>query len=389
MDKRRGSIAGSGEAHQIGRGIRKSLVTVTVVSVVALALMFTLERQSPAAKTMASTGGVGKGASFVYLFDSASDAFVFTFTVPSSDANPKDVIVVPGMGYDDVWFTEPGAGRIGRLTYTSTNDYGFEDDYPLLAGSRPMNLVSGGGYIWFTDPGRDSIGRLEPGTGQVDEFEVPAGGYPADLDYASDGSIWFTEMLRDRIARLVVTSTEDYAVNEYYTSTLSGGRPYGLVVAGSNTVYFAQTENDRVTRFSLPDNWLQLYDFTGASDVPNGPYRLALQRLDEVWTTERVGNRITKFHPGTLPLPIPHSLSPANSVPTGIALDVSRDYVWFTQWAAGQIGRFRSGSGVTYYLLPFRDLAPTGIAVNGSGDVWVLASRPHGVYLPSVMRSGG
>lgn len=370
----------------VGRGIRKSLVTVTVVGLMVLALVFALDHESPTAEATTSADVVGGGASFVYLFDSVSEAFVFTFTVPSADANPKDVVVVPGAGCEDVWFTEPGAGRIGRLTYTSTVDYAFRDDYPLFEGSTPLNLVSGGGFIWFTDPSRESIGRLDPATGQVDEFEVPAGGDPADLDYASDGSIWFTEMMKDRIARLTITSTNDYSVSEYYTSTLSGGRPYGLVVAGPNTVYFAQTENDRVTRFSVPNNWLQLYDLTGVTDVPNGPYRLALESMDEVWTTERRGNRLTKFQPGTSPLPLPRALEPSHSMPTSIVMDRDTGYVWFTQWSAGQIGKFRSDIGLQYYRLPLSDLTPTGIVVNGAGDVWVLASRPYDAYLPFIAR---
>lgn len=373
----------------IGRRMWRSVGTAAAVVLLSFVVMFVLEHQAPAAEMGRAPGAAAAGDSFVYLFDSGGEAFVFTLTVPTAEANPRDVIVVDGAGYEDVWFTEPGAGRIGRLTYTETNDYAFRDDFPLLAGSRPLNLVSGGGFIWFTDPGRDSIGRLNPATEQVDEFEAPAGAHPADLDYASDRSVWFTEMMRDRIARLVVKDADDYTVDEYFTSSLSGGRPYGLVVAGRDVVYFAQTENDRVTRFTPPDSWLQLYDSTGASDVPNGPYELALESLNEVWTTERVGNRITKFHPGTFPLPIPHDLSPASSVPTGIAVDVSRDYVWFTQWAAGQIGRFRSGSGAEYYPLPIRNLSPTGIALTGEGNAWVLASAPYRVHLPLVTRSGG
>ena len=369
------------------RRIWKSLATMVMVGLVALALVLLLEYESPAAETTASVGPMGTGESFVYLFDSVSETFVFTFTVPDASANLKDVIVVPRAGYEDVWFTEPGAGRIGRLTYTTTNDYNFEDGYPLPAGSRPLNLVAGGGFIWFTDPGRDSIGRLDPATGQVDEFEVPDGAYPAGLDYASDGSIWFTEMMRDRIARLVITSTVDYQVEEYFTASMAGGRPYGIVVSGEDIVYFAQTQNDRVSRFTPPNNWLHVFDYSGSSDVPNGPYELALESLDQVWATEREGNRVTKFKPGTFPLPIPNSLTPANSLPTGIAIDSGT--VWFTQWAAEQIGWLKSGTSAEYYPLPVPNLAPTSIAVGDEDEVWVVASRPYRVYLPLVIQQGG
>jgi len=71
-----------------------------------------------------------------------------------------------------------------------------------------------------------------------------ANSYPADLDRAPDGSIWFTEMKANQIGRLVVTSTSNYSFVEYFSSTLAGGRPYGIVAVGSS-VYFAQTANDK------------------------------------------------------------------------------------------------------------------------------------------------
>lgn len=367
--------------------VRTGLAIGGLVCLLTLALLLVLAQASPAAGTARSSGRASAGDSFVTLFDSTAETFVFTFTVPTEGAGPRDVLVVRRPGYQEVWFTESGADRIGRLTYTDTTRYVFRD-YKLEAESSPSGLTSGGGFIWFTESGTDRIGRLDPETGTLDEFECPAGAYPADLDHASDGSVWFTERMRDRIARLVVTATDDYAVEEHFTASLSDGRPQGIVVAG-RSVYFAQTENDRVTRFSPPDTWLQLYDLPGASDAPNGPYELALESADVVWTTERGGNRITRIEVGTYPLVTPHTLTPTHSVPMGLARDARNGHLWFTQWAAGQIGRFVPGSGIEYYPLPLRDLAPTAVAVDGGGHVWVVASRPSRVHLPLMVRSGG
>ncbi|MEE9616530.1 MAG: hypothetical protein V3T90_05945, partial [Anaerolineae bacterium] len=254
-------------------GARGWRCVLIAVSVIALSVVFTLilGSQAPAGAGSAMPAVVSSGGeSFVYRFDPDISSFVFTFTVPTGNANPWDVVVVSGAGHQEVWFTEAGADRIGRLTYTDTNDYAFRE-YTLTVGSRPLNLVSGGGFIWFTEAGGDRIGRLDPTTGQIDEFEVTAGSYPADLDYASDGSIWLTEMMADQIARLVITSTDDYAVTPNSTASLSGGRPYGIVAAGTS-VYFAQTANDRVTCFTPPNSWVHI----SLSGLPDEPYALVL-----------------------------------------------------------------------------------------------------------------
>jgi len=360
------------------------LIVVSVfVSLVTVVLLLEARLVVEAEAEVAPANAPPDGMSFVYRFDPISETFVFTYPLPTYNANPWDVVVVPGVGCQEVWFTEAGADRIGRLTYTDTNDYVFRE-YTLSAGSRPLSLVSGGGFIWFTESGRDQIGRLDPNTGEVDEFNTTAGSYPAGLDYASDGSIWFTQRMADRIAHLVVTDTQDYAITEYFTSSLSGSRPYGIVVDGAN-VFFAQTNNDRVTRFEMSSNrWIHLHDPV-VPGIPDEPYAVALDGFGKVWATERVGNRVSLYRFfETSPLIVPYNVTPTNSLPTDLA--VLDDEIWFTQWGAGRIGRLVPGEGFQYFSMPLLGLAPTGIATEVNGGIWVLASAPHKAYLPMVSR---
>jgi virginiamycin B lyase len=371
---------------KIGVGARAwCCVLVVAIAVALVILVIALESRvsAGAGAHPSSTAGVG-GESYVYYFDPATSAFVFTFTVPTAGANPWDIAVVSGIGHQEVWFTENGADRIGRLTYTDTHTYGFRE-YTLTVGSQPLNLVSGGGFIWFTQPGRDRIGRLDPATGQIAECEASAGSYPADLDYASDGSIWFTEMAAGRVAHL--TMAGGCVLVEYSGGTLAGGQPYGIVVV-DGSLYLAQTANDRVTRFTPPSQWV---DITGiAPGIPDEPYRLTVDSSGRVWGTERTGNRVSQFEYGTFPVVAPYSLSPANSLPTGIVADADR-HLWFTQWRVGRMGRLIPGGSPQkdYYQLPLADLSPTGIAADSMGGIWVLASQPHRIYLPAIMRSWG
>ena len=359
------------------------------VTAISVAFVLLLGGQAPAnAGAVAAPEAKSAGESFVYQFDPNTSRFVFTFTVPTAHANPQDVALVPGADHLDVWFTEPGADQIGRLTYTDTNDYAFQP-YALTVGSRPLNLVAGGGFIWFTAADGDYIGRLDPATGQIDEFPVTAGSYPADLDYAPDGSIWFTEMETDQVAQLVIDHTDDYTITEH-ASPITGageGRPYGIVwVSGS--VYFAhpRTGADTVTRFTPPASWVDITGFQPG--IPDKPYKLAATSSGLVWATERAGNGVTSFEIGTMPVVNRYSLMPPGSVPTGLAAD-DNDYLWFTQWRAGQIGRLIPGVSAQrdYYSMPLSDLAPTGIATDDGWGVWVVAAIPHRVHLPIIVRS--
>jgi virginiamycin B lyase len=362
----------------------KCVAAMGVAAVASLAFLL-LAAPSPADAGDAPRGpGVVIGVdSAVYRFDPLSETYVFTYVLPSSGGCLRDVAVVSSGGAQNVWFTDPCRDRIGRLTYTDTTHYSSQE-YALASDSRPLSIVEGGGYLWFTECGSDRIGRLDPSTGQVDEFTATVGSCPAGLDYASDGSIWFTEMEADKIAQLVVTSTTEYEVNEHYVAALAGGQPYGIVVVGGS-VYFAQTANDRVTRFTPPSSWVHIHSLV--EDIPDKPYELAVDGLNRVWATERDGNRLSQFEYGTFPVVNSYGLTPEGSVPSGIAADGS-NRLWFTQWHAGQLGVLTPTvpSQKEYYPLPCPMLGPAGVAVDGSGVIWLVASGMHEAYLPLVIR---
>lgn len=358
------------------------------VGALSFVLVLLLGSQAPAGAAMPGVTGP-EGQSFVYRFDPNTSSFVFTFTIPTSHANPWSVAVVSATGHLDVWFTESAVDRIGRLVYTNTHTFAFRE-YTLAAGSRPLNLVSGRGFIWFTGAGNNTIGRLNPATAHIDQFAVPtANSHPADLDIAADGSIWFTEMQADQIGRLVVDPTGGYTVTEYASPATAAGRgwPYGIVAMGSS-VFFAHPRviTDCVTRFTPPASWL---DITGlVSGIPNDPYELVAGPWGQVWGTERVGNAISSYEVGTLPIVNRYVMTPANSLPTSLALD-THNRLWFTQAQAGQIGYLVPSvpSQKGYFALPLPGLAPAGIAADSAGGLWVVASRPYRIRLPVVLKS--
>lgn len=327
------------------------------------------------------TAGI-PGEAFLYRVDRTTGAFIFTYTLPTLNSGNGDIAVLPRTGRQEIWFTEPAADRLGLLVYTTTTEYTFRE-YTVTLGSRPLNLVADASYIWYTAPGRNAIGRLNPLNGQTDEFVVPTPqSYPASLALAPDGSLWFTEMQADKIARLVVTTTTDYAFQEYYTATLSGGRPYGLAMVAPS-VWVAETAHNRVIQFTPPNSWVFITSFGYNIDEP---YELTAKGGDNIWGTERRGNRITRFYVGTLPGANPNDVAPAQSMPTALTLD-PQNYVWFTQSGAGQIGKLIPMSSTTYYPLPLSGLIPTSIATDDSTGIWVFAYRAHAIYLPLVLRN--
>lgn len=338
--------------------------------------------------------------SYLYLFDANSGDFVYTFTIPSLGASVVDVDVVPGVSHTNVWFTAPGTDQLGHLVYTDTDSYVYRV-HDLPKGSYPLNLEVVDEFVWFTMPRRNRIGRLSVDSGKVDEFEVPTeDSFPADLAVASDGSVWFTQKHADQLARLTVDGSGEATFSEYQGPTMMGGRPYGVsleeILISNETieaVFVAQTNNDRVTRF-LPDSesWLDFYNPSGSGGaqlIPNEPYKLAFGPNGRLWGTGRAGNAIYGFGYGTYAIVLNYALTPANSAPHSLVVDTG-GRIWFTQYAAGQLGRLTLGSPAIrdYFPLPKDGLSPTGVDLGENGGVWVLATRVHRVFLPIISKGG-
>ena len=371
----------------MGRGLwRAALVTVAAL-LLAVVSVHGLRRPSGSrAGGIESVTVQDRGDAFVYGFDRDIEAFVFTFTLPSDGATPRDVTTVSDAGQLDVWFTETGADRIGRLTFTSTTDYAYRP-YTVSRGSKPLNLIVADGNVWFTAAAGDYIGRLDPDTGDVDAFSVAAGSYPADLTVGGNGNIWFTQMMADQLAELVVTSTVDYTVNVYTDAFLAAGRPYGIAATG-RSIYVAQTANDLISVFTPPNSWVHMPG-SGFPITLGEPHALAVDNRGTVWGTERAGDAVSRLEFGTFPMITRYALSPSGGEPMGITVDPNNT-IWFAQRSAGQIGRLDpslpAAERTSYYALPLSAASPTGIAADGEGGIWVVASRPHRIHLPLVLR---
>ncbi|MBO2450471.1 hypothetical protein J4573_25435 [Actinomadura barringtoniae] len=112
-----------------------------------------------------------------------------------------------------MWFTT-GSRLVGRLDPAT----GAVTTVPLPADSTPGENVLGGitsgpdGNIWFTEPGKGKIGRIVPSTGALNEFAVrTAASRPQDITAGPDGNLWFTEKAASNIGRI----TPAGAVTEY------------------------------------------------------------------------------------------------------------------------------------------------------------------------------
>jgi virginiamycin B lyase len=154
-----------------------------------------------------------------------------TFPMPDPRIGDPHTMILDRSG--NAWFTAQHSAVVGRMdaatrkirlwpTGEGTRPYGIEADakqqpwfvlfgtnavgtidpktmelrrFPLPEGARPRRIAVTGGAIWYGDYARGFLGRLDPASGKVTEFALPAG--QGSLPYAmtsdDQGKIWLAE----------------------------------------------------------------------------------------------------------------------------------------------------------------------------------------------------
>lgn len=324
-------------------------------------------------------------SSYLFRFDPTSQTF-FSFILPNTSI-PYG-IAVTGTNPTLVWIAEYGRDRIGHLVFTDTNDTWYTE-YPVTStvNSGPYRLALDGNWVWLTERGANRVGRLDTTTGEFVEFYghglSPDSGL-ADIGVAPDGAIWTAGQTSNRLIQLIVTSTTDYAFNEYTHTLLSG--PSGVAIAPgispSYDVWFTAPSARRVGRFTPADGSFAITFLP----LDSRPYEIA-HMAGYMWFTDLGHNSIGQIELGTFP--ILNVFEPV-SRPTGFAIESSR-VMWMTQQnEQGGLARFvytpTQASTFDYFDLPVSELRPTGIAVATDSGVWFAAFAPVRVYLPIVIK---
>jgi len=101
-------------------------------------------------------------------------------------------------------------------------------EFPIpspASGDQPIAGVAAGsdGALWFTEPGANKIGRITT-AGTITEYAIPTSrSVPVGIAAGSDGALWFAEGIGNKIRRVTTAGT----FTEYVIPT-SPGTPIGI-----------------------------------------------------------------------------------------------------------------------------------------------------------------
>jgi hypothetical protein len=126
----------------------------------------------------------------------ATSGTITNHPLPNPNRGPSDIALG---GDGNLWITETGAGKIGRMTLSGT----VSEYDPPTPSSGPVAITPGAdGALWFTETTPAAIGRVATSDGSVSEFPASSGAAPEGIATGPDGNVWFTEFSGNQIARI-------------------------------------------------------------------------------------------------------------------------------------------------------------------------------------------
>jgi virginiamycin B lyase len=301
----------------------------------------------------------------------AGVAFLMMRAVPAHKfveyrmSEPQDAPIAIAAGADgSIWFTIDHADAIGRL-----RDGRVERLPTTNRNVEPLGLaVAADGSAWYTDLAARAIARVSS-AGEIARFALDTPiARPGRLTLAPDGAAWFAEPTGYGVTRL-----KDGVFTRHQIDSARGG-PYGVAATADGAIWATLQNGNQLLNLAA-DGTSRTFDLPRRGAVPTD---VAVGSDGSVWFLQFRANRIGRFKDGQF---WDVEAARENAGLSGIAV-APNDDVWFGMMRSASLGRLRDGR-ITAFALPRDNARPFSVAVDRDGNVWYADISGYVGMLPA------
>jgi streptogramin lyase len=314
-------------------------------------------------------------------------------TFPVTGGKPFRVCVESSQS---IWFTLPAQNALGHLTLSGPNSGAQALITVPTPNSQPYDIACAGGLVWLTETSGNKIASYNPSTSAWTEYPVPTqGSEPTGLDVQSGAptAVWFVERVGNKVGKLSVPQQGNHTFTEY-PAPINGMQFEDVDIASPGVVWFTAPGTRQIGRFNSslwPATGAYGFEYTGAASQP---WNIAVGDGGYPWFTDRSGNRIGQFYPGTLSNLYWYPLPAAGSQP--YAIETLAGKVWFTEFGRQRTGQLEPAATAVRELL-VSGAAFTSLAFDSNGCGWLADNAQNRIvrwcspyfrliYLPRIIR---
>ena len=238
--------------------------------------------------------------------------------VPTLGQRSRDPVEAPD---GNIWWVGQWGDILGRLNPQT----GKMDEFRLPAGAKPHSVNIGpNGFAWYTGNRNATIGRFDPATEEITEFPMPdkAARDPHTAEFDANGIMWFSLQGSNMIGRLDPGTGEIKLVS----SPRERSRPYGVKIADDGTIWVACNGANCLLRVD-PDT-MEVTEIT-LPEAGTKVRRLDIDKDGMIWWVNSGLGRLGRYDPETGEITEWASPSGPKSHPYAIA--VFDGAVWYNE----------------------------------------------------------
>lgn len=238
--------------------------------------------------------------------------------VPTLGQRSRDPVQAPD---GSIWWAGQWSNLIGRIN----PETGEVTEYTLPAGARPHTVTADPqGNIWYTGNGNATVGKLDPRTAMITEYKMPDPGArdPHSAIFDRRGNLWFTLQQSNMIGRLVPATGEIKLIQ----LPTPKSRPYGIKLGADGSPWVACNGSNRLLKVDAETMAVREYPLP---DPKTTVRRLAFDDDGMIWYVNSSQGRIGRLNPQTGQVKEWPSPSGPRSHPYAIAL--VDGIVWYNE----------------------------------------------------------
>ena len=240
------------------------------------------------------------------------------WVVPTLGQRSRDPIEAPD---GSIWW----AGQWGNLIGSINPQTGEMREYPLPASAMPHTVThDSNGNIWYTGNKNGTMGKLNPQTGEITEYKMPdpQAKDPHSAIFDDNGALWFTLQHSNMVGRLIPSTGEIKLV----TMPTQDARPYGIKIDSKGTPWVACNGSNCLVKVDPTTMALSEYPLPNESTTVR---RLDIADDGMIWYVNSGRGRLGRLNPDNGEVKEWPSPSGPNSHPYAIA--VIGDAIWYNE----------------------------------------------------------
>ncbi|HET9384437.1 MAG TPA: hypothetical protein VFO67_04760 [Gemmatimonadales bacterium] len=209
---------------------------------------------------------------------------------------------------------------------------------PTLGARSRDPIQAADGAIWYAGQWVDKIGRINPATGEIKEYALPARAKPHTVTLDAKGNVWY---MGNGNATIGYLDPKTEKITEYKMPDPAAKDPHSAIFDGKGILWFTMQLSNRVGRLDPATGDIRVVE---VATPKSRPYGIKISPVDGApWFACNGRPCIVRIDPATMALT---EVKVPGDNATVRRLDFDRDgTIWYVNSGEGRLGRYNPKSG--------------------------------------------